>query len=206
MESRIFNSFNSERIVEVLFICEMLEKYFPNKKLLDVGGIPTNHSFNSSIYETIKTLNIQHDIVDFRGGKYKGDFVTISINELYDVVMFLSSLEHFPQCTEGDLVYRENEDRKGYLKALNILNEKGKIILTIPFGKNVWQPYHQNYDMSAILKLTEGSKILEVFTYKLSQDNYWELTAPNLMEEILYTDKAYGVGCFLLEKNSHESS
>jgi hypothetical protein len=200
MENRIFNSFNSERIVEVLFICEILKKYFEGQKLLDVGGIPTNHSFNSSIYETIKNLNIQHDIADFRGGKYSGDFVTIKIDESYDFIMFLSSLEHFPQCTEGDLIFRDNEDRKGYLKALSILKDKGKIILTIPFGKFRWQPYHQNYDLEAIMRLTEGSKIIESYTYKLSGDNYWELTDPKLMGEVLYTDKAYGVGCFLLEK------
>lgn len=200
MQLRISNSLKSERTVEVIFICEMLKKYFSNKKLLDVGGVPTNHSYNSPIYELIKSLNIQHDIADFRGGKYVGDFVTITINEIYDVIMFLSSLEHFPQCTEGDLVYRNMEDRKGYLKALSVLNKNGKIILTVPFGKCRWQPYHQNYNYDAILKLTEGSKILESYTYKLIDDDTWELTDPLAMEEILYTDKAYGVGCFLLEK------
>jgi len=41
-------------------------------------------------------------------------------------------------------------------KALSILNEKGKIILTVPFGKHVWQPYHQNYNWNGILELSRG--------------------------------------------------
>lgn len=199
MRDKIENICGSERSVEIEFICEKLSG-LSNMKILDVGGIPTSEAFNAPIKEIIKNSNITYDVCDFRGGKYRGDFVTIKISETYDAVMFLSSLEHFPQCTEGDLVFREGEDRKGYLKALSILKEKGKIILTVPFGKLRWQPYHQNYNLDGIKKLTEGSKIIESYTYRLIEDSHWVLTDPELMEDVLYTDKAHGVGCFLLEK------
>lgn len=203
MDKVITNNFNSERSVEALFAKEMLLKYLKNlnnSKVLDVGGIPTHLQSYNFIVETFKELNSEYIISDFRGGKYKGDFVTLNIQEKFDLIMFISSLEHFPQCTEGDLQYRENEDVKGFQKALSLLNDKGKIILTVPFGKHRWQNYHQNYNMDGIINLTKGSSILECYCYKLV-DNSWIKWDPLDMQDIMYTDRAFGVGCFVLEKN-----
>ena len=96
-------------------------------------------------------------------------------------------------------MFREGYDRKGYEKALSILNDGGYIFLTVPFGKHVWQPYHQNYNWQGILDLTKGSKIIESYTYRLINEE-WVITDPNEMEDVLYTDRAFGVGCFILQK------
>ena len=87
-------------------------------------------------------------------------------------------------------------------KALSILNDKGYIFLTVPFGKHRWQPdgFHQNYNWQGILDLTKGSKIIESHTYTLKDDYEWIKTDPHSMEEVLYTDKAHGVGLFVLQK------
>jgi hypothetical protein len=115
--------------------------------------------------------------------------------------MFISSLEHFSQCTEGDVIYREGEDNKGFQKALSLLKDSNSVIfLTVPFGFHKWQPYHQNYDWNGILKLTKGSSIIESYTYRLIDDNKsWKLWDPKDMTDVFYTDKAYGVGCFVLK-------
>ena len=66
------DTLNNERIVEIEFIKEKLSSY-PPSKILDVGGIP---SMPEQTPYT-KDLEAKHDIsvCDFRGGKYKGDFV-----------------------------------------------------------------------------------------------------------------------------------
>ena len=201
--SKIDNSLGSERSVELPFVCMAMEKYCNGKDILDVGGIPTSNENYTPIYHTAKKINCKYSVCDFRGGEFQGDFVTYDFkNKKFDCIIFLSSLEHFPQCTEGDMKYRKGEDIKGFKKALSILKEKGKIILTVPFGKYLWQPHHQNYDLNAINKLTEGSSIITSATYKLNESrNCWELTLPEKMKNILYTSKAHGVGCFVLEKN-----
>ena len=190
----------SERSVEATFTMEMVNKHcFDNCKVLDVGGVPTHTPSFDEILKALLDKGTDYSVADFRGGKYKGDFVTMDIPEKFDVVMFISSLEHFPQCTEGDLKFREGEDRKGFLKALEILEDKGKIFLTVPFGEHCWQEYHQNYDMAGIRALTEGSYLLESYTYRLF-DGQWMAATPSSMTDIKYTDRAYGVGCFVLEK------
>jgi hypothetical protein len=180
---------------------EVVEKFFkPGVKILDVGGIPSSSEDNRPFIDLIDKLGVRYSICDFRGGEYKGDFVTYDFkDEKFDIILFLSSLEHFPQCTEGDMSFRDGEDKKGFEKALSILSDKGKIILTVPFGKHRWQPYHQNYDMDGILDLSKGSRIIEHNTYKL-EGNKWIITLAEEMKEIIYDTKANGVGCFVFEK------
>lgn len=201
METKYKNTLGSERTVEIVFIEEMLRKYYAGDDIvLDVGGIPTTSSQMTDVYNFIKETNIDYRVSDFRGGQYQGDFVQYHFDdEVFDIIIFLSSLEHFPQCTESDVIYREGYDREGYKKALDILNDGGIIFLTVPFGKQRWQPYHQNYNLEGIEKLTEDSKIIESFTYRLIDDE-WVLTDPESMEDVIYDDKAHGVGCFVLRK------
>lgn len=201
MEQVIRNYLGSERSVETMFVEESLKKYYkPGNVVIDIGGIPTNHTHLNSFYNFINTNNIDYRISDFRECEYQGDFVQINFGaQKFDIGIFLSSLEHFPQCTESDVIFREGYDKKGYEKALSILNYGGYILLTVPFGKHVWQPYHQNYNWQGILNLTQGSNIIEAYTYKLIGDN-WVITHPSEMEDVLYTDRAFGVGCFVLQK------
>jgi hypothetical protein len=62
--------------------------------------------------------------------------------------------------------------------------------------------------MNGILDLTEGSTIIEQHTYSLfneiqggPREGAWIKTKPDEMMDILYTDRAFGVGCFVLQKN-----
>lgn len=201
MKESYYNTLGSERTVEVLFIQEAISKYCKfGSSVLDIGGVPTSENQMIDVYIAIKNLHLDYKITDFRRSDYQGDFINIDFQDKkFDTCIFLSSLEHFPQCTESDLVFREGYDRKGYEKALSVLNDSGYIILTVPFGKHIWQPYHQNYNWNGILNLTQGSKIIESYTYELIEDK-WILTDPKSMEHILYTDRAYGVGCFILQK------
>lgn len=203
------NSLGSERTVETIFVNEMVDKYYKkNYKILDVGGIPTKMQEMQTFYNYIKDNNIDFKICDHRGGDYQGDFVQIDFTgQNFDIIIFLSSLEHFPQCTESDTIYREGYDRKGFEKALEILNKDGIIILTVPFGKQRWQPFHQNYDLDGIINLTQGSTIIEQHIYKLTNEQdggprvgKWVKSNHTEMSEILYTDRAFGVGCFVLQK------
>ena len=206
----ILDIYDSERSVEIPFICSAIIAHCKKDGvILDVGGVPTNDEFNDPIKSTIEFGCYDYRVADFRGGEYQGEFIEYDFkDEKFDTVMFLSSLEHFPMCTEDTLSpnwhYKEGEDIRGYQKALSILKDKGKIILTVPFGKPVWQDYHQNYNWEKLLELTKGSTIIEKQTFTLkdtSKPFHWEQTEPEDMEDIIYDDRAHGVGCFVMQKN-----
>jgi len=214
---RVKDIYDSERSVEIPFTCSAIIAHCKKEGIiLDVGGVPTNNTVNDPIKSIIQFGCYDYRVADFRGGEYQGEFIEYDFkDEKFDTVMFLSSLEHFPRCTEdtrhGGIAqlspgwqYKEGEDRRGYQKALSILKDKGKIILTVPFGKPVWQDYHQNYNWEKLLELTKGSTIIEKQTYTLkdtSEPVYWEQTEPEDMEDIIYDDKAHGVGCFVMQKD-----
>jgi len=201
MEKIIQNNHNSERCVETPFIVEKIKQYCKNKTVLDVGGVPTAKVHYVPIMNAIAENNVNYKVCDFRGGDFRGDFVTYNFaDNKFDVIIFLSSLEHFPQCTEGDLKFREDEDLKGFQKALSLLNSGGTILMTVPFGKCYWQEYHQNYNMDRINYISKNSSLNEFFVYKLV-DNMWEQSEPDLMADVIYTDVAHGVGCFVFEKD-----
>lgn len=202
MESSYENFYNNERVVELAFINNKLHELGKNQtglKVLNVGGIPSKPNESLNYDEIAKQYDMVYKICDFRGGQYQGDFNQIQFQEKFDIIIFLSSLEHFSQCLEGDGIYREKEDILGFSKALNILNPKGVVLLTVPFGKQRWQPYHQNYDSNGILELTKGGNIEEQFIYTL-KDNHWIITNPCQTTEILYDDKCHCVGCFKIRK------
>lgn len=207
------NITNSERIVETCFVIEMLKNLYGQTSalsVLDVGGVPSEYFYNYPIYKSVSNMpGINYKISDFRPGNiqdnsgvqmqlpvtYQGDFVSMHIPEKFDVIIFLSSLEHFPQCTESDRLFRDGEDRKGFEKALSLLNPGGNIILTIPFGLPKFENYQQNYDLDLVTTLVDGSDILESYTYELV-DDVWCINAPEALGQL----DPYGVGCFLLEK------
>lgn len=194
--------FVSERVVEVDFIIESYEKYYKEgNKILDIGGIPSRDYENKPIVDVIKKTKSEYYISDFRGGDFKGNFNTYDFGDnKFDVEIFLSSLEHFPQCTEGDMIFREKEDKKGFEKALSLLNDGGVIFLTVPYGIDEWYPYHQSYDSKTILELTEGSKIIENFIY-VYDGNEWVLRTLKQVNEMKIDNKVVlCVGCFVCSK------
>lgn len=210
MQNKLENILGTERTVEVQFINEIVQKYIPEGgMIIDIGGKPSRDHEMTEFYNTVDNKVYDYRVCDFRGGRYHGDFLQIDFGDTkFDAGIFLSSIEHFPQCTESDLVYREGYDRKGYLKALDLLNPGGYIFLTVPMGKHVWQNYHQNYNWNGILELTAGSKILEHYVYTLNTEKtVWSIadmeSDPTSIDNILYTDYDKGaecVGCFVLQK------
>jgi hypothetical protein len=201
MKTVIPNDLNSERSVELRFVGELAETW-KNKQILDVGGIPTLVKEWSPIVSKL-TINNLYQVCDFRGGAYQGDFVTYNFEyRKFDIIMFISSLEHFPQCTESDLVFREGYDKKAIEKAIGMLNFGGRLVLTVPYGKTFkWQNYHHTYNYQIIDEMFRGMKMRNYFTYYL-QNNEWSLEKvkefPDWHDP---SGKVHGVLCAVFEKN-----
>ncbi|MHA1931938.1 MAG: class I SAM-dependent methyltransferase [Promethearchaeota archaeon] len=202
MKQRINDYHGTEKSVEWDFMQEMLEKYGTRARVLDVGGIPSHPEYHSILATLISELGFKYEIADQRGAcNFCGDFVRYPFkeNDRWDIIMFISSIEHFPRNFDGDKRFREGYDRLAFKKAMEILKPNGYIFITVPFGKCYWQDWHQNYDWRHIEWLSYGSELIESYTYSLEGEE-WIETSPELMKDIEYTDKCYGVGCFVFQK------
>ena len=204
--------YNCERSVELPFAeffvdcCDDMDSHVTDHKfnILDVGGVPSDDSVYYRYKENAKKRGFGYHVCDFRNHgytDYMGDFVTLDFGGAnFDAILFLSSIEHFAQCTEGDMRYRDGYDRVAFLKAMSLIRKPYGIIgITVPFNQQYWCPYHQNYDFKGIMELSAGTKIKHGFIYKNVGDlwvrtNVWDVSG------LRYGDgKATSVGMFIFE-------
>jgi hypothetical protein len=108
-------------------------------------------------------------------------------------------LEHFVSCTEGDLVFRVDEDKKGFQKALSLLDSGGEIYLTVPVGKPQFVPHHMSYDANRISFISDGAILEESLIYILKENN-WVLSDFSEVGEILNPGPINAVGLFKFSK------
>lgn len=190
------DTFKSERTVEVPYIIEKISSFSSLDRVLDVGGVATSSEINAPIYEKIKQVGCSWKISDFRPCHFPGDFVLFDFgDEKFDKIIFLSSLEHFENCTEGDNKHRENYDRQGFKKALSLLDAGGEIYMTAPVGKPIFVPFHRSYNKERLDFLSEGSIVTECLIYKLDNEE-WRLSDFSKIEDVLNPGPVNAVGLF----------
>lgn len=196
MQNSYPNIFLSERTVEVPYITEKVKTFKSTDVILDVGGVETSRIINQPIHDAAAEVGCKWMVSDFRMCDFPGDFVTYNFGDKkFDNILFISSLEHFPQVTESDMVFRQDEDKKGFQKALQILKPGGKIYVTVPFGECKFQPYHQSFDEARIKFISEGAKMEESLIYIL-KDNNWVLSSMDDSVGICNPGPIYSVGLF----------
>jgi hypothetical protein len=194
------NTLGSERVVEIPYIVEAISSFSPKDEVLDVGGVVTSTQINAPIFAKIKEIGCCWEVSDFRPCEYQGDFVTYDFgSKKFDKIVFLSSLEHFVSCTEGDLVFRVDEDKKGFQKALSLLDSGGEIYLTVPVGKPQFVPHHMSYDANRISFISDGAILEESLIYILKENN-WVLSDFSEVGEILNPGPINAVGLFKFSK------
>lgn len=166
----------SERSTEIPFFVEQIAKLTPESRALEIGGIPSHPSFYEPVYRKLDEVQPQWEICDYRGGKWQGNFMLLDFGEnKYDFIASISTIEHSNRCSEEEPpIYREDEDIKVFAKALSLLKKDGKMVVTVPFGKDAWYGFHQSYNFSHIQRLSVGAKIDEMLIYQLEGDN-WNL-------------------------------
>src|SRR5574341_17268 len=130
------NGLHYERCLEVPFIFQVLDKFwgtcYCDKSILNVG-IGNYENELRDRQATIKTC-------DFKDSDFKGDFVTVPIEEKFDCILFVSTLDHF---NHKDLNYPDcQHETRAIIKARQLLKPAGFIIVTLPYGKEEFSPDH----------------------------------------------------------------
>jgi len=148
----------SERFLEYFYAASMIKTVREDSRILDVGCGGSIFTFILAGFFPnlvgIDTRDLSNDHLPYN---FKVEDVTklSFVNEYFNVITCISTLEHIG--LEGR--YGSREDLQGDQKAMNemyrVLKPKGKLILTVPYGKNfkVVRPLHRIYDDKKINSL-----------------------------------------------------
>jgi hypothetical protein len=133
----------------------------------------------------------------------KGDFNRIELLPPFDIVVACSTLEHFG--LEGR--YGSKRDADADLKAMSkirsLLSTRGRVLITIPIGRDaVHTPWHRVYGKNRLPLLLEGFTIAEsCFWTKVPWGPWYETTLQNAFDQPV-TLQRYALGHFVLVPES----
>ncbi|MFX1239719.1 MAG: class I SAM-dependent methyltransferase [Promethearchaeota archaeon] len=162
-----------ERIVEIPFLYKNFD-FNEMEKILDLGCV------GSKISMQLASLGYKVVGIDYRPFIFKhknlefiqGNFFDIDLpNESFDCVICISTIEHIGLPAYNIKPF-EHGDKKAIEKIYNLLKIGGKLILTVPFGKAIVDPFERNYDQKSLEQLIHRFRILEFEIYERSKNGW----------------------------------
>ncbi len=166
--------------VSQYYICKSLNNFTGNK-LLDVGM--------SRIYSWAKFYRHLgyrvYGVDPFINETYKGDYHCIykgeaqyyDFNEKFEIIIFMSTLEHIGKGAYGEPARGYLEANKCLIKMENILKQNGKILIQIPFAKEFTdREFEWVYNQEKFDEILKGTNLIvnktNTFFVKIVPINY----------------------------------
>ena len=164
------------RIVEIPFLYQNID--FENThRILDLGCV------GSKISLELASMGLKVVGVDYRPYPLihknlefiQGNFFDLELPlESFDCAIAVSTLEHIGLPAYNIKPF-ENGDQKAIKRFYQLLKVGGKLILTVPFGKNEVDQFERNYNLNSLKKLLRNFKISKIQIYEKSKEG-WELS------------------------------
>ncbi len=146
----------------------VLQRLPPSGNVLDVGCAT---SFFAVILSKLGYQTYAIDLDEYTYARTNLHFSkqdirkTVFKNNFFDAVVFVSTLEHIGMYDKGSIVPRKinSEDFRAIAEAHRILKLKGKVLVTLPYGREL--SFHDNwnariYDEDRIAQLFSNFKII----------------------------------------------
>lgn len=165
----------SERIVEYPLVFSFLDYKGEkeNRKILDVGCYYSNLPIQlASMGFRVVGVDLQDYQLSHPNFRFiKGDIRTVKIREKFDIVTSISTLEHIGLGFYGD-GKQVTGDRAAIGSIMKLLKPKGRLIITVPFGKKAQTPSYRSYDWDSIVELLDGFRIKRALCF-MSKRGKW---------------------------------
>jgi SAM-dependent methyltransferase len=204
-----FGTGDSERCIEIPWA---LYLYAGEATVLDVGYAHAERRYISELL----SLRIPHlhgiDLVekniegiiphtmDIRKTRFKDNF--------FDMVLCISTLEHIgrdiSRYTHDTREIQGDGDFEALREIVRITKNNGKIVLTVPYGKEADYGWQINYNEKRFQKLLTTLPLQIVFEEYFIYTEGWEKCDKKRLEDVEYQDNnaqaAAGLACVLLKK------
>lgn len=203
MLSKKYEQKSNERVVEIPFVFQNLN-FEKGARILDFGCTDSKLSIElaSKGYKVtgtdLREYEFRHPNLNF----VNGDFGKNSFDkESFDAVVAISAVEH---CGLSD--YGENKFEHGDYKIVKemhrILKPKGRLIITVPFGKQGQTKGYRVYNKESLYSLLRDFKIKKEEYFIGENQKYWLPTTEKELENTDSVSKGFvqGVACIAAEK------
>lgn len=167
----------NERVIEVPFVIDHC-----CGKVLDVGQDKVGYT------EALRQKGCEVKSCDMVGTPdYLCRFEDLITDEKFDVVLFLSSLEHF--CPDDVNLYLREYDAYQICRCGYFLNTNGIIVITVPYGREYIAGDFIQWSFDRVRKVQElsNTRVLYEEIY-LWQDEKWHYTPMMSLDAINYHD------------------
>lgn len=179
-------------------------------RLLDVGGGAASMvaTIAAGLGWEVTSLDLLPSPLEFAGVRFvRADFTRWNgSGELFNRIVFLSSLEHFG--LSGRYGSREEQamDRRAFLRAMELLAPGGKILLTIPFGQEaVIRPFHRVYDRAGLDKLVAPLRTEVALFYRKGEDGIWRPCTEAEAGRVQPSESLYALAFLRLARDSESA-
>jgi len=187
----------NERIVEYPQIFQWIR---PGSVILDIGCVSSRLPIQlaSLGYEVhgLDTRPYPFRHPNFRF--HKADIFEWSPEQSFDIILMVSTLEHFGLGIYGDLVLSE-ADKKAIERISNWLSEGGRLLVTVPFGKPAVIKKHRIYDLERLKHIFSNFKWVEQRYFKRFEGSWLPSNAEELREVASLEFPASGVALLNLQ-------
>ncbi|MEM5807829.1 MAG: class I SAM-dependent methyltransferase [Candidatus Aenigmatarchaeota archaeon] len=163
----------NERIIERAFVLQNLDR--KKLKILDVGCAESDLPIQlATIGYEVYGIDINEYPYTHPNFKFvKGDITNTKFpNNFFDCVTAVSTIEHI-----GVAAYGAKESESADILAIKeihrILKPKGKLLITLPFGRNeLIKGWYKVYDMKRLRELLSDFNIKKLEVYKKEKGNW----------------------------------
>ena len=178
----------SEQIVENPLILRNLRDH--DRTILDFGG------FESLLPLQLSSLGYQVTVLDQRLYPFQHPNLKVicadlfgnelPIQERYDVVISISTIEHLGLNIYGDSV-QNDAGRRGIEILWSLVKQGGRLMASMPAGKPATQRGYQVYDEAMVYKVFPNATFIRWFV-KNGKEGVWGEVESKVVENLVYSE------------------
>jgi len=188
----------NERIVEYPLIFQLIRT---NGIVLDIGCASSRlpiqlASLGYKVHAVdIRPYAFKHPNLEF----YKEDIFKWSPQQYFDIIILVSTLEHFGLGSYGDLVLPE-ADKEAVDRISDWLSEGGQLLVSVPFGKAKVNKKQRIYDLERLKYIFYNFKWVDQKYFRRVKGQWLPSSAKELKNIPSNEESPNGVAILNLEK------